>query len=89
MWTRSRSDPAQSINRFTRADTGCCAGDPVDGWHEGGWWEGFVFSTFDDHISIFFPGGGLQLAVHALVWGACPRALAGSIGAGWAVLACS
>ena len=27
----------------------------MEGYHQGGWWEGFVFSTFDDHISIYFP----------------------------------
>lgn len=32
------------------------AGDAVEGWHEGGWWEGYVFDTFDDCISVIFPG---------------------------------
>lgn len=30
-------------------------GDPVDCWHEDGWWEGYVHRVYDDHVTFFFP----------------------------------
>ncbi|KAL4421000.1 hypothetical protein ABPG77_008837, partial [Micractinium sp. CCAP 211/92] len=33
-------------------------GDPVDCWHDDGWWEGFVHRVWDDRISVYFPRSG-------------------------------
>ncbi|EFN52594.1 hypothetical protein CHLNCDRAFT_138621 [Chlorella variabilis] len=30
-------------------------GDPIDCWHEDGWWEGYVHRVFDDHLTVYFP----------------------------------
>ena len=28
----------------------------MDGWYNGGWWEGYVHDTYDDCITVLFPG---------------------------------
>ena len=40
-------------------------GEPVECLYEGGWWEGFVHCTYDDHITVFFPGAHAQQPMFA------------------------
>ncbi|KAI7842797.1 hypothetical protein COHA_003543 [Chlorella ohadii] len=62
----SRVRPACADDSCTKPLADRLPGEPVDCWHDDGWWEGYVHRVYDDHLTVFFPASNEEYTdIHA------------------------